>query len=85
MASTISDFWKMVWQEGGCTVAMITNAVEGHKVKCEEYYPINLDYNQKLCGPWKIFLTGIETYANFTIRSIRVEVSKGTLFLLVGT
>ncbi|XP_072173083.1 receptor-type tyrosine-protein phosphatase epsilon-like [Diadema setosum] len=37
--NTISDFWRMVWQEKIRVIAMVTNLEEGLKKKCECYWP----------------------------------------------
>lgn len=36
---TISDFWVMVWQEQASVLVMLTQEIEGGKVKCHPYWP----------------------------------------------
>uniref|UniRef100_A0A1I7Z028 Protein-tyrosine phosphatase n=1 Tax=Steinernema glaseri TaxID=37863 RepID=A0A1I7Z028_9BILA len=38
--STISDFWRMVHQEGVTTIIMLCRVVESGKAKCAQYWPL---------------------------------------------
>nr|BAJ52651.1 protein tyrosine phosphatase [Monosiga ovata] len=33
------SFWQMVWEQGITTIVMVTNEVEGGKLKCHRYWP----------------------------------------------
>ena len=35
----MADFWQLVWQERTAAVVMLCNIVEGHRVKCQQYWP----------------------------------------------
>ncbi|VDM41357.1 unnamed protein product, partial [Toxocara canis] len=37
---TISDFWRMVYQEEVRTILMLTKTVEDTKIKCAQYWPL---------------------------------------------
>ncbi|XP_063682515.1 tyrosine-protein phosphatase non-receptor type 21-like isoform X2 [Bolinopsis microptera] len=37
--NTVSDFWKMVWDQGISVIAMVTQLREGYKAKCSQYWP----------------------------------------------
>jgi protein tyrosine phosphatase len=37
--STVSDFWRMIWQENIDCIIMLTQCVEGMKPKCSRYWP----------------------------------------------
>ncbi|CAG2223624.1 Tyrosine-protein phosphatase 1,Receptor-type tyrosine-protein phosphatase F,Receptor-type tyrosine-protein phosphatase eta,Tyrosine-protein phosphatase non-receptor type 13,Tyrosine-protein phosphatase non-receptor type 11,Tyrosine-protein phosphatase 10D,Tyrosine-protein phosphatase corkscrew,Receptor-type tyrosine-protein phosphatase H [Mytilus edulis] len=39
LKQTISDHWRMVWQNNTRKIIMLTNLVEGPKRKCERYWP----------------------------------------------
>ena len=69
---TVVDFWRMVWQERGASIVMITNVVEGKKTKCEQYWPLSgsLEF-----GPYKITVTNQQILADYTIGTLNVEVN----------
>ena len=70
--ASIVDFWRMIWQERVPSVVMITNLVEGKKTKCEQYWPSSgsTDY-----GPFHVTITNQLTLADYTIRTLGVEVA----------
>eukprot|EP00794_Sanderia_malayensis_P017461 gene17461-19208_t len=38
-----TDFWTMVWEQGCNIIVMLTNEVEGSKLKCHPYWPRRLE------------------------------------------
>eukprot|EP00055_Hartaetosiga_balthica_P010319 m.43684 g.43684 ORF g.43684 m.43684 type:complete len:642 (+) comp7123_c1_seq3:213-2138(+) len=36
---SFADFWQMIWEEGSNLIVMVTNEVEGNKLKCHRYWP----------------------------------------------
>ncbi|KAJ7358732.1 hypothetical protein OS493_021507 [Desmophyllum pertusum] len=61
---TISDFWRMMWQENCLTIVMLTNLVELGKAKCDQYWP---DTTTKF-GSITVTLLKTETVADYVIR-----------------
>ncbi|XP_067454103.1 protein tyrosine phosphatase receptor type Fa isoform X1 [Thunnus thynnus] len=39
LPETLSDFWRMVWEQRTCTVVMMTRLEEKSRVKCDQYWP----------------------------------------------
>ncbi|KAM7410688.1 hypothetical protein PAMA_001904 [Pampus argenteus] len=39
LPETLSDFWRMVWEQRTCTVIMMTRLEEKSRVKCDQYWP----------------------------------------------
>ena len=48
---TIGDFWEMVIQEKSKLVVMVTQLMQGNRLKCSQYWPEN--------GETKKFQSGI--------------------------
>lgn len=69
--STIGDFWRLVWEENSRTIVMVTNVKEKSQVKCETYWPIEMNLPSSYGG---IEVTLVETVklADFTIRSFSI-------------
>jgi protein-tyrosine phosphatase len=43
MESTISDFWRLIWEQHLEIIVMLTNLEEYNKTKCAKYWPENSD------------------------------------------
>ncbi|XP_075997689.1 protein tyrosine phosphatase receptor type Fa isoform X2 [Genypterus blacodes] len=39
LPETVSDFWRMVWEQRTCTIIMMTRLEEKSRVKCDQYWP----------------------------------------------
>uniref|UniRef100_A0A3Q3NIZ7 Receptor-type tyrosine-protein phosphatase F n=1 Tax=Mastacembelus armatus TaxID=205130 RepID=A0A3Q3NIZ7_9TELE len=39
LPETLSDFWRMVWEQRSCTIIMMTHLEEKSRVKCDHYWP----------------------------------------------
>ena len=72
LPKTVTHFWHLVWQEKPISILMLTNLVEGNKVKCHKYWP---DSGSRSFGPFQITVTEQQMFANYTIRKFEVEVS----------
>ncbi|XP_078328949.1 receptor-type tyrosine-protein phosphatase T-like isoform X2 [Crassostrea virginica] len=53
--NTVNDFWRMVWQQNVTQIIMLTNIMEGGKIKCFQYWPD---------------CSNTELYGNFTIENV---------------
>ena len=71
LPKTVVDFWRLVWQEKPLTIVMVTNLVEGTKIKCQQYWP---DSATKSYGPFQVTITDEQTLADYTTRSLLVQV-----------
>ncbi|XP_061170695.1 uncharacterized protein LOC133180136 [Saccostrea echinata] len=67
---TISDFWKMIWQENVSVIVCLTNLKEGEKNKCAQYWPST---NDKLIGDVHVKNLEEKCHANYTIRRFKVN------------
>nr|XP_057930094.1 protein tyrosine phosphatase receptor type Fa isoform X8 [Doryrhamphus excisus] len=39
LPETLSDFWRLVWEQRTCTIVMMTRLEEKSRVKCDQYWP----------------------------------------------
>lgn len=39
LATTVGDFWQMVWETGCSLIVMVTGLVERGRIKCHKYWP----------------------------------------------
>nr|KAI8754701.1 receptor-type tyrosine-protein phosphatase alpha-like [Biomphalaria glabrata] len=69
--ATINDFIRMLWEQKVDVVVMLTDLVEGTKVKCEKYWP---DSDKMQFGYIKVKLGSTQVFADYTIR--KLELSK---------
>ncbi|XP_067124638.1 receptor-type tyrosine-protein phosphatase mu-like isoform X3 [Centruroides vittatus] len=67
--NTISDFWRMVWQENSSVIVMVTSLVENGKNKCAKYWP-----DDSIChDDLEILLSHTESCMDFIVRTILIR------------
>nr|XP_034348884.1 receptor-type tyrosine-protein phosphatase H [Arvicanthis niloticus] len=67
---TVSDFWRMVWEQQSHTLVMLTNCIESGRVKCEHYWP--LDAHPCTHGQLQVTLISEEVTENWTVRHLQL-------------
>ncbi|XP_056003192.1 receptor-type tyrosine-protein phosphatase mu-like [Ostrea edulis] len=74
--NTLIDHWRMIWQKDVQYIVMLTNLIEGPKVKCHQYWPSEghgLDVN-----PFSVTLLEEKVYACYIIRKMAVRKKRVT-------
>ncbi|XP_062381682.1 receptor-type tyrosine-protein phosphatase eta-like [Sardina pilchardus] len=69
LSSTVSDFWRMIWEQKSERIVMVTNCVESGKAKCDQYWPSSQCYY----GDLLITMTSERKDTNWTIRELIVK------------
>lgn len=69
---SISDFWRMVWEQDSRTVIMLTNPFEKGKLKCEVYWPREIGAST-MHGNIEVTLMDMTQLADYTIRNFSIH------------
>ncbi|KAM9310232.1 tyrosine-protein phosphatase non-receptor type 6 isoform 2-T4 [Pholidichthys leucotaenia] len=71
LATTVNDFWLMVWQQQTRVIVMTTREVEKGRNKCVPYWP---DLNSsKEVGPYVVNCTKEQEYIDYKIRVLTIS------------
>ncbi|XP_059398769.1 tyrosine-protein phosphatase non-receptor type 13-like isoform X2 [Carassius carassius] len=73
LPTTLGDFWQMVWEQKSNVIAMMTQEVEGGKVKCQRYWPDTPRSPEMVSDRLQITLVKDQHLDNFVIRLIEVK------------
>ncbi|XP_041825930.1 tyrosine-protein phosphatase non-receptor type 13 isoform X2 [Melanotaenia boesemani] len=73
LPTTLGDFWQMVWEQKSNVIAMMTQEVEGGKVKCQRYWPDTPMTAEMADDRLQIMLIKDQHLDNFVIRIIEVK------------
>ena len=73
LLGTITDFWRLVWQEGVQIIAMVTNIKEHSSVKCEIYWPEC--GTARLSGSIRITSEEESVFSDYVVRNFNLRVS----------
>ncbi|GJQ76225.1 hypothetical protein Trydic_g1966 [Trypoxylus dichotomus] len=68
---TVTDFWRMIWQEKASCIVMLTKTFDFIKVMCVQYWPANMELEETY-GGITIKVIQEEELANFRIRTFRL-------------
>ena len=72
LPGTLSEFWRLVWEQRVGVVVMITNTVEQGKRKCEQYWP-ELGAGAAVFGLLEVSLVQESVQAHCTVRTLRLR------------
>uniref|UniRef100_A0A4W3HCM5 Protein tyrosine phosphatase non-receptor type 13 n=1 Tax=Callorhinchus milii TaxID=7868 RepID=A0A4W3HCM5_CALMI len=73
LPQTLADFWQMVWEQKSNIIAMMTQEVEGGKIKCQRYWPEPMGKSIVLDERIQITLENYQAQENFIIRHIKMD------------
>ncbi|XP_055450526.1 tyrosine-protein phosphatase non-receptor type 13 isoform X2 [Psammomys obesus] len=73
LPTTVGDFWQMVWEQHATVIAMMTQEVEGEKVKCQRYWPSILGTTTMANERLRLALLRMQQLKGFIVRLMALE------------
>uniref|UniRef100_A0A667YVN6 Protein tyrosine phosphatase receptor type Q n=1 Tax=Myripristis murdjan TaxID=586833 RepID=A0A667YVN6_9TELE len=72
LPGTVADFWRMIWETGTRTIAMLTQCYEKGRIRCHQYWP---EDNKPVTVFGDIIITKLteDCYPDWTVRALKVE------------
>jgi len=70
LPETISDFWRLVYEQNSATIVMMTKLEERTRIKCDQYWPSR---GTESYGPMHVTLMNVEELATYCIRTFIVQ------------
>ncbi|XP_061534232.1 phosphatidylinositol phosphatase PTPRQ isoform X4 [Phycodurus eques] len=72
LPNTVADFWKMIWETGTRTIAMLTQCHEKGRIRCHKYWPED-NKPMSVFGDILISKVSEEILPDWTVRTLKVE------------
>uniref|UniRef100_A0A3Q2FVA0 protein-tyrosine-phosphatase n=1 Tax=Cyprinodon variegatus TaxID=28743 RepID=A0A3Q2FVA0_CYPVA len=66
---TVSDFWRMVWEQQSSIIVMVTRCEEGSRIKCAQYWP-SPDRETEIYEEFIVKLSSEDICPDYTIRHL---------------
>ncbi|XP_028259048.1 receptor-type tyrosine-protein phosphatase C isoform X2 [Parambassis ranga] len=66
---TVSDFWRMVWEQQSSIIVMVTRCEEGNRIKCAQYWP-SPERETEIFEEFIVKLTSEDHCPDYTIRHL---------------
>ncbi|XP_076999038.1 tyrosine-protein phosphatase non-receptor type 13 isoform X11 [Tamandua tetradactyla] len=73
LPTTVGDFWQMVWEQKSTVIAMMTQEVEGEKIKCQRYWPNILGKTTMVSDRLRLALVQMQQLKGFVLRALTLE------------
>ncbi|XP_061001584.1 tyrosine-protein phosphatase non-receptor type 13 isoform X9 [Dama dama] len=73
LPTTVGDFWQMIWEQNSTVIAMMTQEVEGEKVKCQRYWPNVLGKSTMVSDRLRLALMRVQQLKGFVVRAMTLE------------
>ncbi|XP_068599267.1 receptor-type tyrosine-protein phosphatase C [Brachionichthys hirsutus] len=66
---TVSDFWRMIWEQQSSIIVMVTRCEEGNRVKCVQYWPADVQ-DATIFEEFVVKLISEDQCPDYTIRHL---------------
>ncbi|XP_032962291.1 tyrosine-protein phosphatase non-receptor type 13 isoform X8 [Rhinolophus ferrumequinum] len=73
LPTTVGDFWQMIWEQKSTVIAMMTQEVEGEKIKCQRYWPNILGKTTMVSNRLRLALVRMRQLKGFVVRAMTLE------------
>ncbi|XP_047421829.1 tyrosine-protein phosphatase non-receptor type 13 isoform X11 [Sciurus carolinensis] len=73
LPTTVGDFWQMIWEQKSTVIAMMTQEVEGEKIKCQRYWPNVLGKTTMANDRLRLALVRMQALKGFVVRALTLE------------
>ncbi|XP_007465782.1 PREDICTED: tyrosine-protein phosphatase non-receptor type 13 isoform X5 [Lipotes vexillifer] len=73
LPTTVGDFWQMIWEQKSTVIAMMTQEVEGEKIKCQRYWPNVLGRTTMVSNRLRLALVRVQQLKGFIVRAMTLE------------
>ncbi|XP_054845741.1 tyrosine-protein phosphatase non-receptor type 13 [Eublepharis macularius] len=73
LPTTVADFWQMAWEQNCTVIAMMTQEVEGEKIKCQRYWPDELGKTIMVSDRLRLALVRLQQLKGFVVRVVELE------------
>ncbi|XP_065733981.1 tyrosine-protein phosphatase non-receptor type 13 isoform X5 [Phocoena phocoena] len=73
LPTTVGDFWQMIWEQKSTVIAMMTQEVEGEKIKCQRYWPNVLGKTTMVSTRLRLALMRVQQLKGFVVRAMTLE------------
>lgn len=71
MDSTVTDFWRMIWEQHLEIMVMLTNLEEYNKLKCAKYWPEKISETTQF-GEISVTFDDEKRYSDYIVRDLKV-------------
>ncbi|UXI21540.1 monocarboxylate transporter 12-like [Sarcoptes scabiei] len=69
---TITDFWRLIWEQHSFVIVMLTKVFDFIRVMCCQYWPME-EHKPEMYGPIEVTLLSEEQLADFVIRTMKIR------------
>ncbi|NP_001027788.1 receptor-type tyrosine-protein phosphatase C precursor [Takifugu rubripes] len=72
---TVSNFWRMIWEQQTSIIVMVSRCEEGNRIKCAQYWPSE-DRDTEIFEEFIVKLTSEDHYPDYIIRHLSLTNKK---------
>ncbi len=70
---TVEDFWLMIWQQLTLVIAMTTKVLEQRKLKCAQYWPLEIGQSLKIENLFEISNTQVQDLGDYRVTNLTIK------------